>query len=308
LNEAYQNPKYELQIAIPSLTPARYGLLAGPGFFFLFGTLVLFTGSLADKYTRKYLLGGCAILWSVTSLGMSIANTFAAVLLCRLMLAVFESVCAPCAYSLIADYFPPEVRTTANACFAGCIFVGAAMNSASTELIALMGWRAAYAIVGLYGILVGVLILIFVKEPKRGQFDPTVYKVEETPIAKETKCQSLMNGFLSLVTNPCTRWIMVGSALRMWQATVISFYCITYFNYYEMQVTFGALNAVLILVGGFGSSIICGRICDTLETKHKNYRIKSMLPTFNSLVAVPLFALVFLFHFDFYFSVAILFL
>ena len=101
----------------------------------MFGTLVLFTGSLADKFNRKYLLGGCAVLWSLTSLGMTLSSTFGAVCAWRMMLALFESVCAPCAYSLIADYFPPEVRTTANACFAGCIFVGAALNSVSTIMV-----------------------------------------------------------------------------------------------------------------------------------------------------------------------------
>ena len=85
-----------------------------------------------------------------------------------MLLALFESVCAPCAYSLIADYFPPEVRTTANACFAGCIFVGAAMNSVSTVMVSLIGWRATYEYVGIYGVFAGLLMLFFVQEPKRG--------------------------------------------------------------------------------------------------------------------------------------------
>ena len=101
---------------------------------------------------------------------------------------------------------------------------------------------------------------------------------------------------------------MIGAAMRMWQTTVISFYCITYFNYYEKQAQFGILNAFLILFGGFSSSIICGRICDRLETQNKNYRIKSLLPALSSVIAVPLFMLVFLLHFNFYFSIAMLFL
>lgn len=88
-----------------------------------------------------------------------------------MLLGVFESFCAPASYSLIADYFPPEIRTTANAYFAGCIFVGAALSSLSTSMIASLGWREAYMIVGIYGLCAGLLIIVFVTEPKRGQFD-----------------------------------------------------------------------------------------------------------------------------------------
>ncbi len=166
------NPKYEMRYAITGFTSAGYGYVAGPLFSLIFGTLVLFTGSFADRYTRKYLLGFAAICWSITTLGTSISHSFWAICLCRMLLGVFESVCAPSAYSLIADYFPPEVRTTANAYFAGCIFVGAALASASTAMIAGLGWRETYGIIGVYGVTAGLALIIFVTEPKRGSFDP----------------------------------------------------------------------------------------------------------------------------------------
>ena len=92
-------------------------------------------------------------------------------------LGLFESCCAPAAYSLIADYFQPEIRTTANSYFAGCIFVGTALSSVSTIMVGGLGWRLTYIIVGSYGILAGLLVLAFVQEPPRGRFDPK--KVEE---------------------------------------------------------------------------------------------------------------------------------
>lgn len=94
-----------------------------------------------------------------------------------MLLGVFESVCAPASYSLIADYFPPEIRTTANAYFAGCIFVGGALSSVSTIMVASIGWRETYLIVGIYGIVAGILVITFVQEPVRGRYDPR--KVDE---------------------------------------------------------------------------------------------------------------------------------
>jgi MFS family permease len=64
-----------------------------------------------------------------------------------MLLGSLESFCPSAAYSLIADYFPQEKRTTANAWFAGCIFVGASLSSLSALLIGSVGWRRTFAIV-----------------------------------------------------------------------------------------------------------------------------------------------------------------
>jgi MFS family permease len=65
-----------MQLAIPNFNTANYGLVAGPFFSLIFGTLVLFTGSLADKFNRRFLLGFAAVAWSITSLGTAVARTF----------------------------------------------------------------------------------------------------------------------------------------------------------------------------------------------------------------------------------------
>ena len=91
-----------------------------------------------------------------------------------MMLGFFEAFCGPPAYSLIVDYFPPEVRTTANAIYAFGIYVGNALSSMIILMISNLGWRWAYAITGFVGIFIGILVLIFVKDPIRGRFEPRV--------------------------------------------------------------------------------------------------------------------------------------
>jgi MFS family permease len=69
---------------------------------------------------------------------------------------------------LIADYFPPERRTTANAFFAGCIFIGSSLSSLTVVMIGQVGWRESYLIIGIYGICAGAICITFIKEPERG--------------------------------------------------------------------------------------------------------------------------------------------
>ena len=90
------------------------------------------------------------------------------------MLGFFEAFCGPPSYSLIVDYFPPEVRTTANAIFAFGIYVGCFLSNMILVMISAVGWRWAYAITGFVGVFFGILVLILVKDPIRGRFEPRV--------------------------------------------------------------------------------------------------------------------------------------
>ena len=91
-----------------------------------------------------------------------------------MMLGFFEAFCGPPAYSLIVDYFPPEVRTTANAVYAFGIYIGNALSSMIIIMISQLGWRWTYAITGFTGIFIGFLVLLFVKDPIRGRFEPRI--------------------------------------------------------------------------------------------------------------------------------------
>ncbi len=168
------DPYYLMKLDIPNFTSSKYGLLSGVLFTSLFSVTVLFSGVMSDNCSRRLLLAFAAMLWSVTSLTTAVSQTFSEVAASRMMLGFFEAFCGPPAYSLIVDYFPPEVRTTANAMYAFGIYVGNALSSMIIVMIGAVGWRWAYAITGFVGIFIGLLVLIIVKDPIRGRFEPRV--------------------------------------------------------------------------------------------------------------------------------------
>ena len=178
------DPHYMMSIDIPGFNSNKYGLLSGALFTSLFSITVLFSGIASDNFSRRLLLSIAAMLWSVTSLTTCISDTYTEVALSRMMLGFFEAFCGPPAYSLIVDYFPPEVRTTANAVYAFGIYVGNALSSMIILMISKDGWRWAYAITGFVGIGIGFLVLLIIKDPIRGRFEPRVdiAKVEDAVI------------------------------------------------------------------------------------------------------------------------------
>jgi MFS family permease len=148
-----------------------YGLISSFVFSSSYSTLGVWAGVLSGKMSRKVLLGLSCILWSATAVGAGSINSFAFFVLMRFLLGGFESACNPASYSIIADYFPPSYRSTANAIETSGSYVGGGIASFSVILIAKYGWRAMYKIFGYLGMFVGLASLILIKEPKRGAFD-----------------------------------------------------------------------------------------------------------------------------------------
>ena len=230
------DPYYMMSIDIPNFTTQRYGLLSGVLFTSLFSVTVLFSGVLSDNCSRRLLLAFAAILWSSTSITTAISQTYGEVALSRMMLGFFEAFCGPPSYSLIVDYFPPEVRTTANAVFAFGIYVGAALSNMILIMISAVGWRWAYAITGLVGIFIGFLVLIVVKDPIRGRFEPRVdiaqaqddvieeeeNESEEDKVSKQAQekkpnlCVRYLGGFKAMFTNKVCLYVVLGACFRFW--------------------------------------------------------------------------------------------
>ena len=108
------DPKYEIRTAFPDLFD-NYGLLSGPAFSVSYAVSGIFIGIIVGKANRKTLLAVACLMWGVTSLVTSQTTSFAVLCLCRFLLGVCVSATEPTAFSILGDYFPKRLRTTANA-------------------------------------------------------------------------------------------------------------------------------------------------------------------------------------------------
>lgn len=88
----------------------------------------------------------------------------------RFMLGITQSACEPAMYSLVSDYFPTKMRSTAISVLTAGSYIGAAASSLCIMATAQYGWRGCYKLMGAFGILAGALNLLLVREPKRDAF------------------------------------------------------------------------------------------------------------------------------------------
>ena len=132
-----------MSVAFPNMY-IYYGYISSFLFSASYSTLGVWAGVISGKVSRKWLLGLSCMAWSATTYFAGLVPSFPFFCLMRFMLGGFESACNPASYSLIADYFPPNYRSTANAIETGGSYVGGGLASFCVLLIAKYGWRSMY--------------------------------------------------------------------------------------------------------------------------------------------------------------------
>ncbi len=129
-------------------------------------------GWLADRMSRWVLVGVAVLLWSVSTAASGWAGTFMVLLVTRLFVGVGEAGYGPAAPTIISDFYPVQRRGTVLAWFYVAIPVGSALGYVVGGYVGgtRLGWRWAFYLVTVPGLLLGVWSL-FMRDPPRGRAD-----------------------------------------------------------------------------------------------------------------------------------------
>ncbi|MCG8423656.1 MAG: MFS transporter [Proteobacteria bacterium] len=151
------------------LTDLQLGVLSGTAFGLFYATLGIPIARLADRFSRKSVLTISLALWSGMTALCGAATGFATLLLYRIGVGVGEAGGGPPAHSMISDYFPPEKRATALGIFSLGVPFGILVGFlAGGWLDQTLGWRTAFIVVGLPGLVVALIVALTLREPPRG--------------------------------------------------------------------------------------------------------------------------------------------
>lgn len=143
-------------------------------------------GRMGDLFTRKYLISAGVAVWSLATAGAGLARSFWQMFLPRTIVGIGEASYATISPTIITDYFDEKHRGRALAVFYTAIPAGSAMGFVlGGHLSELYGWRSAFFIVGLPGLLFALLALA-IREPKRGGSDRTQAGWKTPPTLAET--------------------------------------------------------------------------------------------------------------------------
>lgn len=195
------------------LTDTQLGFLSGIAFAIFYATLGMPIARIADRTSRTGVITVCLGLWSLMTALCGLAANFIQLLLARIGVAVGEAGGSPPAHSLISDYFPLESRSTALGIYSLGIPIGTMFGLLIGGWVnEYLGWRLAFLVVGVPGILLAIIFRLSVREPQRATVAAAAASTSITQVGRYLRRQ---RSFMHLAVGGALH-AFVGYGLTLW--------------------------------------------------------------------------------------------
>jgi MFS family permease len=251
--------------------------LLGTTSFVIFYTLLgIPFGRLADRTSRKMLIGTGLAVWSLFSGLTGFAHSFWALFFCRVMVGVGEATLGPAALSLLSDYFPPRMRATVQSVYASGIAFGGGMAFFLGGWIGQAhGWRWAFYLLGFPGLLLAVLVFAL-REPPRGTTESAAALAHGS------------NDWKLLFRSVPLRYLYAGYALFALSSNNLGIWVPTFFIrvHHMSLLMIGTAAGLLSIVVGIPVTILGGYYSDRFSRKLRGGRMA--FTACAALVSIPL--------------------
>jgi MFS family permease len=198
------------------LTNAQLGYLTS-AFLAFYMVAAPFTGPLADRYSRKVIIAIGAFFWSGLTLLTAVTHSYQALLVRHTLVGIGEASFVTIAPTFVADLFPEEKRGRILGVFYLAIPVGTALGYVlGGNLGERFGWRFPFYIAAVPGFLLA-LIMFFIPEPPRGQFDSVRETVERGTIRGLTRNPAFWTATLGMAM-----MTFALGGIQVWMPTFLS--------------------------------------------------------------------------------------
>jgi predicted MFS family arabinose efflux permease len=208
--------KAEFQVSDTAL-----GFLAGTAFAVFYATLGVPIAIWADRGNRKSIIAVSVAIWSVMTAVCGMAQTFWQFALARVGVGVGEAGGSPPSHAIISDLFGARTRATALGIFALGVPFGLFVGLYGGAHVATeYGWRMAFFVLGIPGLLLALLVMFTIREPRRGASDGVAH-AGEPPSLMTTVQHMLGQRSLVHVFIGATLTTLVGYAGVQWWPTFV---------------------------------------------------------------------------------------
>ena len=154
------------------LSDTMIGFLTGTAFALFYATAGLPIARWADRGSRRSIIALGLVIWSGFTAASGMVRSAAQMAIARVGVGVGEAALSPPAHSLLADYFPPERRATALGIYSMGIHIGILFGlTIGGWLGDTYGWRQAFYVVGVPGLILALVVRLTVREPERGRYE-----------------------------------------------------------------------------------------------------------------------------------------
>jgi MFS family permease len=235
-------------------------------------------GWLADRYSRWAIIGAAAIIWSFATAASGLAATLAALFIARILVGIGEGGFGPAAPPIISDLFPVKSRSTMLAIFFAAVPTGSAFGYILGGLINVhMGWRSAFYIVSLPGLLLG--FLCFLRRDPRPR----------TSTGESREKPSLANYLQTLVVlmkKPSYGFNVAAQTAMAFALGGLAYWISAYFQFRHQPASATAIFGGVTAVAGLTSTLTGGFLADRLRARVRGSDL--LVPGIGMLLGFPL--------------------
>jgi len=256
-----------------NLSDSALGAL-GTAFTLLYAAVGIPLGRLSDRRSRKTILAVAVLIWSALTSVAALTRTYAQMFATRLGVGFGEAACAPAATSMIGDLYPPARRARALSIFMLGLPAGIALSYLVASFVAhAWGWRAAFLIAGIPGVLCAVAAL-FIAEPPRGMI-----------VSRD------VGPWRTLLSIPTMWWLILSGALHNFNMYALgSFLAPFLMRYHGATLRQAGLMAMISYgLSGIPGLLIGGALADRLSMQRRDGRL--LVGAAAILISVPMLLL-----------------
>lgn len=230
------------------LTDAGVAFLTGIPLALFYVTFGLPISWLADRSNRRNILAASLVVWSAFTVLCGMSRSYWQFLLGRIGVGVGEAGGLPPSSAILSDCFPAERRPMAFTILALGAPIGAWLGADMAGAVAhVYGWRGAFIVLGIPGLIAGIVVYLTIREPVRGRLDAVSEAPSPTMLESLSFMWSQRAAFhVMMTTGVCTLW---GWGLIWWTPTFLM-------RTYGLDVgAAGAVTGPIHLVGGIAATL-----------------------------------------------------
>ena len=255
--------KLELQ-----LSDTQLGFLSGVAFAIFYATLGIPMAMWADRSNRRNLIALALATWSGMTASCGLAANFWQLALARIGVGVGEAGSSPPSHSMIADMYPPAERAGAMGVFSLGINFGLMTGFLVGGWVSQWyGWRAAFYVVGLPGLLLALIVRFTLREPPRGYAEGLQSSSHAAP--------SLATVVRFMTSTPTLRHLAAGATLASFVGYGVVLWLPTFLirSHGLQSGQIGTALAFLFGVMGGISTYVGGQLADRLGKRDVRWNV-----------------------------------
>jgi MFS family permease len=249
--------------------------LIGAAFTWVYALASPFAGHIGDRYPRKWVILGGLFVWSLITGLTAQCRLLWQFVLVRGSEGLGEAFYFPASMAIISDYHTPATRSRAIGLHQTSIFAGTIGGGALAGWMGQhYGWQSPFRLLAVAGIGLGILLRVFIREPKRNQAE----REERGAILENTEPEPIsMRAFLvELARTPTAILLvaayfganMVGLVFLTWMPTFLK-------EKFGLNLAAAGLGATFFIqMASIAGSLVGGVLADLLVLTRLDGRIR----------------------------------